>query len=103
MEYNMFIDDERYPPMDGDVWVIVRTSQQAIDWIASNGYPSFISFDHDLGGDDTSMGLVNWIIEDCLNREINIPFKWYVHSQNPIGRDNINGKLTSFQLHLLAN
>jgi len=56
MEYNMFIDDERYPPMDGDVWVIVRTSQQAIDWITSNGYPSFISFDHDFDGDDTSPG-----------------------------------------------
>ena len=103
MEYNMFIDDERYPPMDGSVWVIVRTSQQAIDWITSNGYPSFISFDHDLGGDDTSMRLVNWIIDDCLNMGMNIPFKWYVHSQNPIGRDNINGKLTAFQLHMLAN
>jgi hypothetical protein len=50
MSYKMFIDDERFPVSDD--WVIVRSSQEAIDTVLAKGFPSYISFDHDLGGDD---------------------------------------------------
>ncbi len=49
MTYNLFLDDERFPPNDGKDWVIVRSVQEAVDYVEVNGLPSFISFDNDLG------------------------------------------------------
>lgn len=91
MSYSMFIDDERFPPDSAIDWVIVRSSVEAINTIINNGFPSFISFDHDLGGDDTAMRVVNFITFLCTEEEFNIPadFEFYVHSQNPIGAKNI--------------
>lgn len=54
MTYKLFIDDERYP-VDPCQWMVKRSSHEAIFVIKDYGVPSFISFDHDLGGDDTSM------------------------------------------------
>lgn len=96
MSYKMFLDDERFPSKEG--FVIVRSSQEAIDFVVSEGVPEFISFDHDLGGEDTSMIFINWLITAHLNDLIVFPsnFSYYVHSQNPIGKKNIEGLLESF-------
>jgi hypothetical protein len=60
--------------------------------------PEFISFDHDLGGEDTAMIVVNWMIEKDLDNPGFIPanFDFIVHSANPIGKQNIQGKLSSY-------
>lgn len=94
--YKLFIDDERYP-VDG-LCTIVRSSKDAIERMIAFGCPSFISFDHDLGGDDTSMKIVHWMIEKDLDRPGWIPddFSFYVHSQNPIGKKNIEGLLGGY-------
>jgi len=89
----LFIDDERYPV--GDNFVTVRSSLEAIEFVKKNGVPTFISFDHDLGGEDTSMVFINWLIEHMLDNKCKA-FDFYVHSQNPIGKKNIEGKLNSF-------
>jgi hypothetical protein len=101
MSYNLFIDDERLPPDDGKDWVVVRTSYDAILHVAKNGIPSYISFDHDLGGCDTSMEFIAWLIEAVLDERFKVPddFNFYVHSQNPIGKSNIEAKMTSFLRH----
>lgn len=81
----LFIDDERDPPtLD---FVIVRSSQAAIDYLNRNGVPRYISFDHDLGGDDTVRPIVNWLIDAALDGKIAIMPEFFVHSQNPVGRD----------------
>lgn len=90
----LFIDDERRPVDDS--WEIVRSSQEAIDWVITNGLPEFISFDHDLGGDDTSMIFVHWLINYMLDNEIKDEVPFFVHSQNPIGKRNIEGLLLNF-------
>ncbi len=97
-EVKLFIDDEREPPDDGGNWVVVRSSIEAIDWISANGIPSFISFDHDLGGLDTAMRVVRWMTNMVLDEELHFPpdFKYYIHSQNPIGAANIRGLLDGF-------
>jgi len=97
----MFLDDIRMPSDRGmsDDMVIVRSSNDAIDYLNTHGCPSFISFDHDLGGDDTSMTVVNFIIEaDLETGGTYIPedFTFNVHSDNPVGRDNIIGKLGGY-------
>lgn len=96
MTYKMFLDDERFPVYSD--FKIIRTSQEAIDYVLLNGMPSYISFDHDLGGDDTSMVFVHWIVAATLNNLITIPhdFEYSVHSQNPIGKKNIEGLMDCF-------
>lgn len=91
MSYKLFIDDERFPAENSGEWVIVRSSQQAISEVYQKGMPSFISFDHDLGGDDTSMKFLRWLLDELLDDMIAFPvdFKYYVHSQNPVGAENI--------------
>ena len=88
--YKLFIDDERFPVTDD--WVIVRTSKEAIDYVAQNGFPREISFDHDLGYDDTSIRFLHWIAEALMDGKLTIPenFTYSVHSQNPVGAKNIH-------------
>jgi len=97
--YSMYIDDIREPHNEFDI--IVRSSQQAIQTMQEYGCPLFISFDHDLGGDDTSMIIVKFMIDTDLNEGSFIPedFKWNIHSANPIGSANINGMMRSYMKH----
>lgn len=95
MKYNLYIDDIRNPP-DGD-WKIVRTSKEAIEFVVENGIPEFISFDHDLGGDDTSMVFVKKWVD--LFPETPFP-KFRIHSANPIGSENLRSYIKSFNRSL---
>ncbi len=90
----MFIDDERHPVTDD--WVVVRTSQVAIDYVWHFGCPVEISFDHDLGGEDTAMIFVKEF-EGFVLDGMRIPdnFKFSVHSQNPIGAENIKNRMNN--------
>lgn len=93
MTYKLFIDDERFPVTNE--WVIVRDSTTAINHVSVKGMPSEISFDHDLGGEDTSIVFINWLIDQILDGFLELPqdFRYNVHSQNPIGAKNIEGKM----------
>ena len=99
---NIFIDDERFPPDDGKDWEIMRTMQEVIDLIKirdSMGVKiSFISFDHDLGdGVPTGMDIVKWLCDyDMDNQIFANDFSFYVHSQNPVGKANIEGYLNQY-------
>lgn len=97
---NLFIDDIRNP-VDSKNWIIARNSKDAIK-IIKNDFPQKISFDHDLGGDDTAMNVVNFIIDATLDKKIAIPvnFEFFVHSANPVGAKNIKTKLNNFLLFL---
>lgn len=94
---SMYIDDIRAPK--GKFDIIVRNSEDAKESIIRYGCPRFISFDHDLGGEDTSMEIVKWLVEMDMNMHyILIPsnFEFNVHSANPVGKANIEGYLNSY-------
>lgn len=95
----MFIDDERFPPNDNHQWYIARNMDEVLQKVRIDGIPHFISFDHDLG-DNTPDGcqICHKLIEMDLDGVAEFPadFDYYVHSQNPTGRDNIDGLLKSF-------
>ena len=98
----LYIDDIRTPK--GSFDKIVRTSSEAINFVETNGCPDFISFDHDLGADDTSMIFLKWLINKDLDMNGNfipIDFTWNVHSANPVGEANINGYLKSYMTQKL--
>lgn len=92
----LWIDDLRTPP--DDTWDWVTTSNAAIAFLKAFQEEGLvwvpresISFDHDLGGDDTTRPVVIWMIENDYR------FKHYnVHSQNPIGRDWLAGMIERY-------
>jgi len=116
MKY-LFLDDERMP---GDVkwiliggvgswgadWQIVRSLNEAIQWVLDNGFPDVISFDHDLGlmhyaGDysdkNTGYDFAKWLIEhDMDTNSMPENFKFTVHSKNPTGSENIRELLNNY-------
>lgn len=98
MTYRLFIDDERSPPRGGENdWVIARSSAEAKQVVRDRGVPSFISYDHDLGGNDTSMNFIWWLIGSYLDGTIqSFPINYGVHSQNPVGARNIQYLLDGF-------
>lgn len=100
MNYCLFIDDERFPPGDDKPWVIARTLKEVQVVIQERGWPSFISFDHDLGDNQpTGYDIVKWMIDQDLDNDfqcLSDDFQFYVHSQNPIGKANIEGLLGGY-------
>jgi len=98
----IFVDDIRTPKTKGD-WIIVRSYEEAIRIIKERGFPSFISFDHDLGmknGGIAKSGydLAKWIVNADIEKEIDIPvdFSFNVHSANPVGKKNIEDLLNRY-------
>lgn len=85
MTYKLFIDDLR-DPVTND-WKVARSSAEAKDIVVEFGIPNEIAFDHDLGGEDTSIIFIHWLINKILDEELSLPegFKFSVHSMNPIG------------------
>ena len=90
MQWKLFIDDERYPTTPD--WMIARTSLDAIHFVEMWGIPNEVAFDHDLGGGDTAIVFINWLVMYLDKKEILLPktFKYSVHSQNPVGAKNID-------------
>lgn len=98
-DWNLFIDDERFPPEDGQQWVIARSAIDVAMEVSSRGMPSFISFDHDLGENRvTGHGIAKLLIGLDQDGVHTFPdnFRFYVHSQNPVGKLNIESLLFSY-------
>jgi hypothetical protein len=89
-------------------WIIVRSYNEFVDWIVKNGLPDFISFDHDLAdehytmdfdkilnavqGEKTGYECAKWLGNYCIDNGKKLP-DFVVHSQNPVGKLNIQGYL----------
>lgn len=88
----LWIDDLRDSP---DGWKHVTGSRQAIntlEWAKMMGETiDAISFDHDLGGDDTTRPVVLWMCENDF-----WPTICYVHSANPVGIEWLAGMINRY-------
>jgi len=87
---NIWLDDRRPMPPDFDVHV--KTEQEAIK-VLKDHIDDYIriSFDHDLGDPDVvgdGYGVAKWIEEQAYYGNIK-PVKWTVHSDNPVGIQDI--------------
>ncbi|AHM59221.1 hypothetical protein D770_04770 [Flammeovirgaceae bacterium 311] len=111
MGYNLFLDDLRTVDMVYDKsrvseFVVVRTYTEFVTHIVENGLPEFISFDNDLGLDETGevaqdgYAAAKWLVyESGLDlREL----KFKVHSANPVASKQIQGLLENYIRHLQA-
>jgi hypothetical protein len=99
MSWKLWLDDQydepdmpfRHPPKG---FVPARSSSEAMVLIEDKGLPSFISFDHDLGGDDDSSKFVTWM----SNSYYSYPVPDYqIHSANPVGGANIRSKMETWR------
>lgn len=99
MTYNLYLDDLRNPPADRD-WLVCRSSQEALDRIVDIGMPSFISFDHDLGEDDTTMIFLRRLVNEVWDGQTVIP-DYQIHSANPVGVENVRSFMESWKRSLM--
>lgn len=91
----VYIDDLRNC---SEIFIICRTFNEFKDVVKNQGFPEFISFDHDLGyGEPTGYDIAKWIVEEDMKRKIlPINFSFNVHSANPVGKANIEGLLNGY-------
>ena len=90
-------------------WDVVRSHDEFVDWIVTNGVPDFVSFDHDLAdehykdleGNHEKTGYVSakWLVYHCLDKGVCLP-EYQVHSANPVGKQNIESYLENSKKHL---
>ncbi len=88
----IWIDDIRQSP-EGWSWCI--SSEEAIHifkyCLAYKIPVEEVSFDHDLGGEDSTRRVILWMCENEF-----WPEKVYVHTQNPVGREWIVGMVNRY-------
>jgi|ERR1035437_11201579 hypothetical protein len=102
-----YLDDVRALPDGFDI--LWHTTEEAQEYCTNNSVPIFISFDHDLGYDEskgysfklapTGLDFIKWLVnmDMALNGEfIPASFEFAVHSANPVGAENMNRYLTQY-------
>lgn len=94
----LIIDDLRIFHFEDAVYA--RTSAEAIDQLFNHGPWEQVWWDHDLGGDDTAVRVLNWILYESDAKALTTWFseqleaaEHYVHTANPVGADRISGQL----------
>lgn len=88
----LFLDDIRQTPPD---YERVCSYQEFTRFILENGLPDVISFDHDLGEGKSGFDCAKFLVDYCLDQNITF-ISFQVHSQNPVGRQNIESLLSNF-------
>jgi len=102
-----------------DNWILVRSYLEFVEYIKNNDFPDLISFDHDLstdhyqidfddwesfsseqlGVEETGLDCAKWLVNYCEENNLKLP-EFVVHSQNPVGRKNIDMYLKNAIKHL---
>ena len=89
---NLYQDDLRSTPENFER---VYDYDEFVNFINKNGVPEFISFDHDLGEGKTGFDCAKFLVEFCLDNGVS-DINFQVHSQNPVGKENIEKLLDNF-------
>lgn len=117
---NPFLNIEGKVPTEEGTIIWVLNYDEFTQYIEKFGLPDIISFDHDLGEehytpeeywDDyeaskayqeaqvytekTGFDCAKWLVDYCMDNNKELP-KYYVHSANPVGADNIRGLLENY-------
>jgi phage anti-repressor protein len=116
MEKVLWLDDLRDPSQGQfKIWLNlafgenldvtwVKDYDEFVKYFKKNEMPYAISFDHDLGNEITDQPELNektgldcakWIVDYCMNNAVRLP-KYFVHSANPVGRENIQSYLDNY-------
>lgn len=105
-------------------WIIVRNYNEFVKIIKEKGLPSKISFDHDLAPEHytpekywnsyqkskkwqesqkyvekTGFDCAKWLIDYCMDNNIDDFPEFYIHSMNPVGADNIQNLIINYLMN----
>jgi len=122
MSYYLFLDDIRQPEEAftytnnslylNKKWLVVRSYDEFIKCVEENGVPHTVSFDHDLAyahytqekiipydsyEEKTGYHCAKWLIEYCMENQLQLPTGILIHSMNPVGSENIRSVFVSFK------
>ena len=89
----LYLDDLRPTPEGFDR---VYSYEEFVAYLERKGLPDFISFDHDLGEDFSGYDCAKYLVEYCLAHQLPL-LDYQVHSQNPVGKENIERLLENFR------
>ena len=117
----LFLDDTRRPPLYlNELFDVVRSYDEFVDYIETYGIPEVISLDHDLNMEHTNFFFENggfrnppdpkyeifkfktgydcalWLVDYCREND-KVLKKVLVHSHNPMGQRNIYNVICNFQ------
>jgi len=76
-------------------WRWAKSAQQAMDFVEEFGHPKIMALDHDLGPGPNTMAFIRWMSDGGWHQP-----KWYVHSANPVGAENINAFMRSWEKYM---
>lgn len=112
MNWILFLDDIRFPVdaklafSKDELVIIARSMDDAVWYIRRHGIPYQIHFDHDLSdvhyiigdGEKTGYTFAKWLCDYIMDNDLCLPagFKFFVHSQNPVGAENIRCYMNNF-------
>jgi hypothetical protein len=96
--YNKILTFFNFIPKFNKSVLIARSSSEAINIVNDLGMPDFMYLDHDLGGNDT---VLHFLKDLYLMYGYKMPPNYVVHSENPIGTQNIISYLESWRRLLL--
>lgn len=86
------------------IWV--KSYNEFITHITTNGLPDILSLDHDLCWEEmigepstekTGYDCAKWLVDYCTDNKVKLPEITQCHSQNPAGKKNIVTLLNNFR------
>ena len=104
----------RHEPLKEKEWVVVRDFDEFVKEVKERGVENLeiVSFDHDLadikysGGkssfsykEKTGYDCAKWLCSFCQENNVKFP-KYFVHSMNPIGGENIKSYIDNYIKHV---
>lgn len=121
MKQIIFLDDERiiqdvtwidYSQWSGAYVISQSSASRLISYIKHYGKyfdweHTLFSLDHDLqdfegGEESTGYTFIKWLVDFMVENDISLKFlNVVVHSQNPIGKENIEKYISNAKLHYL--
>ena len=101
----LFLDDIRTPELvynsnEAKDFIVIRNYADFVKYIKHNGLPDFISFDNDLGLDESGevapdgYAAAKWLVYESGLDLRELQFK--VHSANPVAAEQIRGLLRNY-------
>ena len=92
----LYLDDLRSTP---EGFERVYSYTEFVAYLEHKGLPDFISFDHDLGEEFSGYDCAKYLVDYCLDHQLPLP-DFVVHSQNPVGKENIERLLANFKKNM---
>lgn len=104
----IWLDDYRDPNDDKIDWLVfspigrncniiwLKNYHEFVDYLTKFGLPNAVCFDHDLGEVKTGYDCAKYLVEYCLDNNLELPL-YNIQSANPVGKENIDKLLINFK------